>query len=303
MALVLAAPPVVPVVVNQWKGLHVTWEGPDGSAWDLNDSSGGVVLLEDGVEGLHFPKITKFSSTSRAIPGKRLRGWRPESRDVFWSVLIWSDGSDEWLRRQAAFFATLHPENPGTWRVATDGGERSLQLTGVFDDDYRYVHDPRKRGWAQYGIALEAADPLWQGKPNTYGPWKLGDPAPFIGAGGAPPFHIGSSGTTANATASNPGDVDVWPVWKARDECGSLQLGIGSTLIEVPFDLSTGDQLVIDTDPRNPTATLNGVDSTAALGLQDYAQVPPGADVPLTVSFTGTGTVTCTTTPLFFRAF
>jgi len=303
--LVLAAPTVAPPIeVRQWGRLGVTWTGPDGSVWDLTDPLGGVLLRREGTEGLHNPVITKYSSTSGAIPGKRLRGWQAQSRDVFWPIHLWADGSDAWLERQRAFFNTIHPDREGVWKVTAGTESRTLRLTGVFEEGHAYELDPYQQGWAQYGVTLEAVQPYWQGTPEVYGPWSAGEAQPFIDPETlGPPFHIGSARAFGKAVASNPGDVDVCPVWRATDELDDIVLGVGSTVIEVPFPLSNGDVLVIDTDPRRPTATLNGEDATEALGLQDYAQIPPGAKVPLTVAATGSGSITCQVMPLYFRAF
>lgn len=302
--VVLSSPPAgsVPVPSNQWRGLVLLWEGPDGSVWDLTDYTGGVILTREGLEGLHFPRITKYSSASRAVPGKRLRGWRAEGRDVFWPLYVWADGTDAWLERAAAFFSTIHPENAGTWRVRAGSEERTLQLTGVFDETHLYTQDPSYVGWSLYGVALEAAQPYWQGQRIRRGPWSSPDTQSFFGDG-APPFTISSSGTFASATIPNPGDVEAYGIWSAVGPLTGIVLGVGDTLIRVPFDLGIGDVLTIDTDPRNPTATLNGVNATRELGMQEYAAVPPGASVPLHVEAAGTGQIIFDLVPLYFRAF
>lgn len=311
--VVLGSPPAGSLPVrNDWQGLSITWEAPatgpfDESGnplvWDLTDPDGGVVLTRAGVEGMHNPRITKHSSVARAIPGKRNRGWRAEARDVFWPIYLWADGSAAWLARQAAFFASIHPENPGTWRVKAGDQERTLQLTGVFDDPHQFDRDPMIRGWALYGVTLEAEQPYWQGQRIRRGPWSAPEAQPFIPEGGGPSFTISSSSAFGSATIPNPGDVEVWGVWSASGPLDAIALGVGDAVISVPFSLETGDVLVIDTDPRRPTATLNGIDATEQLGLQDYAPVPPGASVPLHVEATGTGRIMFDLLPLYFRAF
>lgn len=314
MSVVILTPPAastVPIDTTDWGALQLIWEGFDGSVWDLNDYLGGVLLYRAGVEGLHFPKITKYRSRSRAIPGDRLRGWRAEARDVFWPTFIWGDGTTEWLERNNAFMSTIHPELPGTWRVRAGSQERTLQLTGVFDDPHAFDFDPLQRGWAKYGITLEASRPFWRGKKIQRGPWKAPDPAAFFPG---PPFTISSGSAFGTATVPNPGDVEAWGVWTAVGPLESIELGVGSAIITVPFDVASGDQLVIDTDPTNPTAVLGpvppdddepftGTDVTADLGLQDYAAVPPGGSVPLHVEAIGAGFVTFELEPLHFRAF
>lgn len=310
--IILSSPVVgaLAPVVSAWRGLSIEWEGHDGSAWDLTDPDGGVVLSRKGLEGLHFPLITRNTSRSRAVPGNRLRGWRAEARDVFWPTFIWADGSNAWLDRQAEFFATIHPSKPGTWTVDAGRGARTLQLTGVFDEPHAYERDPLLRGWGLYDIALEASQPFWQGARVRRGPWRAPDPVPFFPG---PPFHISSSSAFGSATIPNLGDVDVWGVWWATGPLSSLELGVGDSLIVPPFNLEAGEMLRIDTDPRNPTAQKGptvddtdlfvGEDVTADLGLQDYASVPPGASVDLHVDAVGSGSIMFDLTPLYFRAF
>lgn len=309
---IFSGPPGAPAGIrpSQWVGLTVTWTGYDGSVWDFNNIDGGVFLDRAGVEGLHFPPLTKYRSTARGIPGNRVRGWRAEAREVFWPIHVWGDSSEEWLTRNESFLSTIHPDKPGTWTVKASGRPaRSLQLTGVFDESHSYPVDPVNTGWAKYGITLEASQPYWEGELITRGPWKAPDPVPFFPG---PPFTISGGAAFGSAVIPNPGDVEVFGKWRAKNALTSIELGVGDAIIEVPFDVADGEMLVIDTDPRRPTALLGpipaegepfvGDDMRAELGLQDYAPVPVGASVPLHVEATGTGEITYELTPLFFRA-
>ncbi len=304
--LILSRPAPLPApYVNPWPGLSVVWTGCDGSTWDLTDRASGVALYLAGVEGLHFPKVTRFSSKSRAIPGNRLRGWRAEERDVFWPVLLWADGSQGWLDRNAAFWASVHPERAGTWTVqAGTAPARSLDLTLVLDDSYAFQMDPLRVGWAEYPVHLEAAQPYWRGKVVERGPWRAPEAVPFIDPAGSPPFHISSGTAFGSVTVPNPGDVPAWGTWQITGPLDvGVEVGVAGAVITVPFPVPAGKTLTIDTDPQRPTAFMDGVDVSAVLGLQDYAAVEPGAEVPLHVEATGAGSVGFALTPLYFRAF
>ncbi|MFF2631954.1 hypothetical protein ACFVR6_03635 [Microbacterium sp. NPDC058021] len=300
--VMLASPPVgdAPVTPFEVEQLSLVWEGPDGTRWDLRDQAGGIVMTGDGVEGLHNPIITKFSSKSRAVPGKRARGWRAESRDVFWPLFIWADGSNEWSERVNEFLSSIHPDRAGTWRVRARGIERTLRCTGVFTDSLPLRADPLQRGWALYPVALEAEQPYWAGEVVRRGPWAAPDPRAFFPG---PPLTISSSSAFGSASIPNQGDVEAWGVWTLTGPLSDVVLGVGDKLIHLPFSLSAGQVLVIDTDPRRPTATLDGANWTRQLGLQEYAAVPPGQSVPLHLEATGAGQVTFDLVPLFFRAF
>lgn len=298
-----SSPSAPPIPVEQREGITQEWVDPDGVVWDLNDWTTGVVLDDRGVEGLHNPQLTMYRSEARGTPGHRKRGWRAKTREVFWPIFIYSDTSAEWLARQRAFLSTIHPDREGVWRVKAGGETRELVVSGVFDGAHTYSVDPMFDGWAEYGVELEAEQPYWRGKQIRRGPWSAPDAQPFIPPGGAPAFTISSSSAFGSATVSNPGDVEAWGVWSAAGPLAEITLGVGDAIIDVPFALEMTDVLVIDTDPRRPTATLNGVDATEMLGLQDYAPVPPGASVPLHVEATGTGRIMFDLVPLYFRAF
>jgi hypothetical protein len=322
LPVALSAPPLAPPIPpQQWQGLEVTWEGPDGSFWDLTDPAGGVLLVREGVEGLHFPQITRQGTRSRAFPGRRLRGWQAREREVFWRVYVWADGTEAWLDRVEAFFSTIHPTDEGTWTVkAGNRRPRSLQLTGVFDDSFVYDRDPTKYGWHIYPVTLEASMPYWQGERVRRGPWSNPNPVPFFPEGGAPPFHISKSSSFGDASVSNEGDVDAFGVWWVQGPLSSIELGIGDTLIRVPFTVADGEMLRIDCDPRRPTGQrgpvpLNpetgdvdtdlfvGTDATRDLGLQDFAAIPRGRTVPLHIAGVGSGSVMFDLDLQHFRAF
>lgn len=304
MVIILSSPPVAPPLPpNRWEGATLTWFGADGSVWDLGTGIGGAVLEEAGTEGLHNPAVTKFSSKSRVVPGNRPRGWRTEAREVFWPILVYSNANaDEWKARYRAFFKSIHPEIPGRWRIGHNGTYRELELTGVFDDPHAFQHDPLVFGWEKFGVTLEAAQPYWSGAPIPLGPWKQPESGEFFGEDGAPDFFISSSAEIGRARVSNPGDVDAWMAWTCVGPLASIEIGIGDDVATVPFDLSDGEVLVIDTDPRNQSGTLDGVDVTKELGLLRYGAIPPGADVEVHVEASGTGEISGALTPLYFRA-
>lgn len=313
----LVTPPVPPAPpVRPLRGLTVTWEAPDGRVWDLNDVAGGVILDMRNVEGLHFPLIDRWTRGSSAIPGHRLRGWRTRARSVFWPIFIQADDSSSWLELQEAFFHGIHPDQAGTWRVSAGGQTRSLRLTGVFDDVHAYGSDPLHRAWEQYGVKMEAAQPYWVGKTIEAGPWSAPSTEPFFPG---PTFTISDGAGFTAAAISNPGDVTAYPRWIIDGELDDISVGVGSAVITLPFPVNEGERVVIDTDPRNPSAFRGpipatddegreiepfvGEDVTAELGVQAYASVPPGGSVPLSLAATGTGTITCQLDPLYFRAF
>lgn len=301
MSIILTAPSSPPVSETQWRGMGVTWEAA-GKLFDLTSKDGGIVLVRDGVEGLHFPEIVQHTSRHRATHGQRSRGFRVEPREAFWKVYIWGDGGDAWLSVQDEFWSTIRPDVEGVWRVTAGGQSRTVRLRGQFDDSFSYERDPLLHGWAVFPVKLVADQPFWTG-PLVQSPvWRAADPLEFFPAGGGPSFHISSASTFGTARIGNPGDVGAYPRWEIRDQLGDIQVGVGADIITVPFDMVTGDRLTIYSDPRAPRAVLNGTAVTRTLGLQDFAPIPPGGAVDVHVSATGNGSVQATLEPLHYRA-
>lgn len=306
MPLVLASPPAAPPGV-EWGTVRLIWRGADGSVWDLRNWRAGIALMRDGVTGLHFPRITKSKSISRSVPGFRLRGHRAEGRDVVWPLYVWGDGGDEWKSVYDAFFATITPDRPGTWEVTAGGVTRRLQLTGVFDDDYTFAFDPYQNGWAIIPVALEPENPFWQGDPILTPIFGGEDPVDFIPDEPGDDYYPAPTASFSSATLRNPGHVEAYVTWTVRAldtvEAGAVTLGLGGVTATVNVAMAEGDTLVIDTDPRNVAALLNGVDVTEELGLVEWAPLPPGQDVPLTIlGPAAAATVQASLVPLFYTA-
>ena len=309
MTIVLTSAAFAPDVPQQAAPLGISheWES-GGSVWSLNDWEKGLFLDDRGVQGLHFPRMTKFESKSAAVPGVRQRGFRTEKRAVVWSLQIWGEDSADWVERMGEFFDSIHPTREGVWRVRVGDSVRQLRLTGVFDEDHLYEFDPVFDAWSPYAVRLEAAQPYWEGEKITRGPWRTENPVPFFPG---PPFTISPGATAANATISNPGDVEAYPVWVIDGPWTHVAVGVGGRVIDVPFEIEEGRRLRIDTDPRNVTAMLGPDDGSAfvwedvtkQLGFQRTTPVAPGGSLPVTIDATGAGSVAVELVPLYFRAF
>lgn len=286
------------------EAFSMTWQGWDGTVWDLTDGTAGLFLVPTGVRGLAMPPIDRFTQESPAVAGTRWRGSRAGEREVFWPLYIFSDGTaQDWVDYDRAFWRTMHPDLPGVWTVAQpDGTMRSLTARFADDGDHSFQQDPAKTGWELYAITLVAEQPYWQGTPIIR-TWRGGTgTSGFFGAG-APPFTIGSGATLDVATIDNPGDVPAYPVYTISGPTTSVTVGIGGRIVEVPFAIASGQSLTIDTGPTAQTAfDSNGVDRTGELGAVDFAPIPPGVSLQMSLQMAGTGTVSGTITPLYRRA-
>jgi len=303
MSILLAAPqPVALEPENPWPGLYMTWTGWDDTVWELSEDSSGVRLLA-GTRGLSTPPFDHFTDDSPAVHGSRWRGYRSLERPVFWPLGVYGGGgTQEWLDYDRAFWRTLHPKRPGTWTVRQPSGEtRTLRCRFRTVDDDALDVDPSLLGWGVYGVRLCAEQPFWQGQAITRS-WQAAEPVDFFGAG-APSFSIGSGSTLDDASIDNTGDEPAWPVWTLHGPFTSVEVGVDGQVVEVPFALADGQSLTIDTAPTAQRAIDSaGVERTGELGEAQFAAVPAGTQVELSITMVGTGTVQAALVPLYHRA-
>lgn len=305
-------PPAVPwpgVAAMRWLVPDLVPEGdaPEAHALNLLDPQAhGLMLVQNGVRGLGMPKVQRWAATAPAVDGSRWRGHRVEEREVFWPLLVWSDaGTDAWLARDQRLWAGLRPDLVGLWQIATPSGWRTLRCRWTEADD-QFTRDPMRSGWNVYGISLVAEQPYWEGATSTI-QWSSGAGVPFLPG---PPFTMSGSRSLNDATLDNPGDVPLWPVWRIHGPCSTARVGVAGAVIEVPFAVPAGQTLVIDTSPEAQTATMyptgrysgNGLDRTGLLGAAAFAPVPPAGRVVLSLAAAGGGSVECSVTPRYYRA-
>ncbi len=301
----LAAPPNAPV---NWTGLSMKWVGADGSVWALSDASDGTVMMP-GVRGLSMPPVIHHRAAHASVPGARWRGLQVDVREVFWPLQVYSgDGSQAWLEKDRAFWKSLDPAKTGTWVVTQpDGTARSLKLRFVDDSEAAFTHDVALSGWSSYGITLAAEQPFWEAAPITKA-WQNGAPVPFFGGVGGPAFVISPGNDLTSAKIENPGDVPVYPVWRVYGPISSATVGVNGRNITLPFEITAGQMVEIDTRPSAQTAMkgpLGGplsFDWTYKLGAIDFAPLPPGKTSTLSLTMSGTGSISATFTPLYYRA-
>jgi len=302
--IVYAAPYAAPAPENirRWGGITHRWTGWDGSSWDLSDVEGGVFLLNEGLEGLGMPDITNYTHDSPVVHGASWDGWLATGRKVFWSVAVFHDSdSVGWVKRHRAFWKTMQPGKTGVWSVELPTGEKfSLTLRFKSDGGHSYTNDPVHRGWEVYGVELFPEQPFWEA-PAVVESWSTGEQVPFLGPEGkAPPFFVSPAATLSSATLTNPGDVETFIRWTVVGPARSAQVGIDGVYTVLPVNVPDGSKLVVDTNPRNLIAELDGVDVMEQLGELNYEPLQPGESVELSLELDGTGSIEAAFTPLMF---
>lgn len=301
MALVYAAPYAAPVpdTFRRWVGATHRWTAWDGSVWNLSDAEAGVFLLNEGLEGLGMPDITNYTHASPVVHGEAWDGWLATGRKVFWTVAVFHDTeSVGWVERHRAFWKTMRPGKTGVWSIELPTGEKfSLTLRFKGDGGHSYSNDPVERGWEVYGIELFPEQPFWEATPIVES-WGAEVKTPFLGAEDiGPPFHVSPVTTIGTAKVTNPGDVESYIRWTVTGPTSTVTVGIGGENTVIPFPVPDQQKLVIDTDPRNLIAELNGVDVMNQLREFNYPALPPGEDIALSLAMEGNGSVEARFTP------
>jgi len=316
-SIVYAAPPVDMLATARLpQGMRMTWESWDGQLWDIATGAEGVALMP-GVRGLNMPPTKRHTQTSPAVHGSRRTGWITAEREVFWPTLVYREsGVYDWAQLDGDFWRSMHPDRPGIWSV-TDPSGNLRKLTCVFDNDGGHSTEilPSIQGWERYGIYLAAEQPFWTGERLRRG-WSGAGGSSFFGTG-APAFNISTASSASTATIGNPGDLDAWPKWTIVGPSTTTTIGIPGQVIQVPFNIPAGKALEVDTDPSRQTVIYGDwsqnvftgfgeissqVSRFSDMGAVEFAPIPAGEAVPLSIVINGSGVVLMELTPRHFRA-
>lgn len=287
--------------------IGITWTGWDGSQWDLR--TGDVRLTNGGIEGLMSFKFDSFTTDSAARDGQRFQGWRAGPRSVLLPVLLGRGDMTEldWLATERAWWRTMRPGQYGTLTVTgPDGGVRQIKLRFVDDGGHAHAIDPTRKKLTGYALNMIADDPYFYG-PN---PWSLtfapsAEQPSFFSTGSV--FGIASSFTADGATLTNPGDVDAYPVYELAGPLTAFKITNDKAVLSGNITVGATQKLVIDNSPVMQTAYLYNANGTYTNVLPQltsfgFGSIKPGTDIKLGVLLTGTGTLTVSGQPRYFKA-
>ncbi|NKG21114.1 hypothetical protein [Paeniglutamicibacter terrestris] len=289
---------------SPWIKTRMWWTGADGERRELTDPESGVFVMPEGIEGLGNTGYTPWLSQSPAQHGQRFRGGRYEPRPCFWPVMVYSRVSTTaWFAEDTDFWRSMVPDVYGVWEVQTPSGTRRLTCRFEGDGNHKFDYDPGRRGWTAYGVALTADDPFWYGESITQ-EWEASTSQDLNAwTAGSQLGFLSSANRLEDATITNTGDLEAWPVWTIHGPMTSATVGVAGRTVTAPITLATSnDVLVIDTDPTVQMAWKNGVDVTSSLGTANFAPIPAGENRKLQLSLVGTGAVAVELRPRFRRA-
>lgn len=276
--------------------------------FDLTSDTSGISLLNENVEGMGMPRTKTFTQETALLDGQSTTGWKAEPREVFWPIMIHSDPTYGWDANQSNFWATMRPNSPGLWRVTKDGSYRELQCRFADDGGGAYATDPSREGAEVHGITLIADDPWWKGPTVSKTFQTAEDPLPFFAVTTDRVFNLMSSSTVDNVTLANPGDVAAWPVFRLDGPVTGFRISgfpVGAGVVSTTINLTLGEWLIIDTNPTAQTAIKYPSMQNVTSELQDasWSSVPAGSTSSFYVTVSGTGSLTVSFRPNYFRAF
>lgn len=284
-------------------GLQMTWQGCDGSTWQILAPSSRAVLEAGDLRGLGMPDWDVWTSSAPGLAGSRHRGSRAREREAFWPILVTGSSPDEFADWDRAFWRSVDPDREGVWSVTSRHGTRRLRLR-LRDVKQVMGTDPLLAQAQSYGVYFAACQPFWEADPVAR-TWIADSPQPFYMASSGV-FYISPSNTLGSATIDNPGDEPAWPVWVITGPCTSASVTVDGQTITAPIALSSSQTLTIDTRPDWQTVTdWTGADRVADLGAVAFGRIPAGASVPIGITATGTASgfqVSASITPLYRRA-
>ena len=288
--------------------LNIQWTDTNGTLWDL--VRGPVALMNSGVMGFGMPISFDTTRQTALVHGQTLQSWRLEPRDIFLPVTFRDDADLDVNGIQRAFWDGLALGKYGNLQVTdSNGGIRSIDARFVSDGDVAFTVDPyaNTHAYRPYGVSLVADDPWWRGPVESFS-FGLGPEgaATFFGNGSsATPFYIIKSTGGADSTLTNPGDQDSWITWTIEGPMTSFDLEIDGHHVSGDIVVDEGDTLTIETSPLNQIADLSdGTKVTRDLTAADFAPLPAtGLPVNVGIDVVGTGTITASFAPVYWRAF
>lgn len=276
------------------------------ATYDLRPATlaGNVWLMDKGVEGMGMPEIDRQTRETPLLDGQVQVGWRARPREVFWPLGISDGTAGSWSTLQGDFWRALRPGIQGTWRVTGPTGEvRDLLCRYVSDGGGVYARDPAREEFETAGVTLVADDPWWRGAAVSKTFQTAETPVPFFDTGSVV-LNIMSANTVASTTIDNFGDIPAWPVYRIDGPITGFTINTLNAVVNV----GVGQWLIIDTDPTKQTSllyTAPGVftNVTSSLNGVGFSPIPPGSSQSIDVVLNGSGSLTVTLRPGYYRAF
>lgn len=274
--------------------LTYTWVGWTGRSWALTDPAGPVSKLR-GATGFGFADETHYWFDALGVPGSSWEGSRTERGHLFLPMVVRGSDSADFLVQEREFLKTLDPKEVGTMIVTTpDQQARWSRCRYVSGADAPVDVDPVASCAVRYGIGWDRAEPYWHGE-DQVATYIVDTPLPFFAPPGQVPpavLNISSADNIETGTITNPGNVESDPRWRVTGPCTAFAVGVAGAKLSMTVTLTADQSISIDMNPDQLTILDNtGADRWKDLTDVDFAAIPPGFEVPLSMSLTGTGSI------------
>lgn len=226
------------------------------------DADGGSTTLDVNwnVTGRFMPPVVFQEDEVPGQPGMRLRSARHGVREFV--LPLWITAASETALRTAirSLVAKMDPSRgAGRIRVTAPGGDQreitcsvsgGLELAETLGSDSGYLMQ-------RAVVSFRCHDPYWTDVADTEVSWTLGEaPGTFFPIF---PLVLAGSEIFVQATVTNTGDVQAWPVWTITGPGSALTIRNFHTnkLLFVDESLSAGESVVVDTRPGVKSVTKN----------------------------------------------
>lgn len=285
--------PPPPVEVPEIGYASITYVDPAGNRWPMTDLTAAWYTLAEGVSGLGAAPYT-LTSDPHPRGGARLRHVQPQPRTIVWPVLVKGGNhlefTENWRSLARAFTRTLR-EGPGRLEVARpDGTMRHIAV------HYHSGWDGRGQTatgitWDSAVVTLWCEDPYWVDSQAVTVHRETGAQVDYLD----PYPSVSSSQVLGATTVTNPGEVDVWPVWTVTGPASAITFTRHDTGEAFTLDMEatehgallSGETVTISTDPPRVRSDI-GENLVSGLNWPDAVlwSLPPG-ETPVTFQLDG----------------
>lgn len=277
-------PPVPPTTVAEHSYAY-SLVGADDELWDL---VAGPLYASAGMSGLGVATPEHRWRDSVTANGSAWHGLRFPMREftlplevdgrglepAAWRDLdrrVWSSVGDP--RRECRLIVT-----------APNGQRRSLVFRVSDGMDEPFELDPMLRQDVGYQIECQAGDPLWHGD-TVRRTFSVASDLPFFPG---PPFGIGdATAISATAVVANPGDEPSPPRWTITGPYTSVTVGVGDSVVTLGTGVGPGQTRIVEMGSPRSIRDQDGVLRWGEATELVFADVPPGAAVPLSMQING----------------
>lgn len=212
-------------------------------------------LLMEDVAGHWMPPFQRNERWISALGV--ITGIRADAREVFLPLLVRADNLTSALRLCARYWNPLVGD--GKLQVVDDG-ENTRELPCRYAGGLEGDGKNSGAGWQKIGLRLRALQPYWQDTQYQNYQFALDPPVLFFQTSFFP-LHISKGTIDGSISATNPGDVDTYPLITAHGPLTylSIQNLTTSKIMEFPaLSMTSSDVLTLDTRPGVLSVKLNG---------------------------------------------